>query len=148
MRLLSIKHKDKSYIVIVSKQDWKRVNKYKWHIHFSRGTKRKVGQPYARATIGKKKVYLQRFITGANLPLHVDHFNHQTLDCRQENLEIVTHDENMKRRRRKMQTEKKPKIVFCDEHGAGVADNDNKCKACSQKRSDIIQQPQQGEAQC
>lgn len=89
------------YVAIISKKHWSRVKKYKWHVHKSRGSKRKVGQPYARATIKGKKVFLHRFIVGAVAPWHVDHLNHQTLDCRDENLETVSHAENMKRRRKK-----------------------------------------------
>ena len=45
---------------------------------------------------------MHRFIMGAeNTQLQVDHKNHQTLDNRRENLEVVTHEENQKRRRKK-----------------------------------------------
>lgn len=91
----------KGFCAIISKQDYRKVNRYKWHTHFSAGTKRRQGYPYARASIKGKKVYLHRFITGAELPFHVDHKNHQTLDYRRENLEIVTREENLKRRRKK-----------------------------------------------
>lgn len=89
----------KGYVAIISKEDWRRVKKYSWHVHMSRGRGRNKGQPYARATINGKKVYLHRFITGAFHPMHVDHKNHQTLDCRRENLEVVCHVENQQRRR-------------------------------------------------
>lgn len=89
------------FIAVISKEDYRRVNRYKWYAHFSKGTKRKTGQPYARATINGKKVYLHRFIMNAPEWLHVDHKNHQTLDCRRENLENVTVSENLKRRRKK-----------------------------------------------
>ncbi len=87
------------YVAIISAQDYRRVNRYKWHAHKSRGSKRKPGQPYARATIKGKKVYLHRYIMDAPEDMHVDHRNHQTLDCRRDNLEVVTHNENMQRRR-------------------------------------------------
>ena len=89
------------YVAVISGEDWRRVNKYSWHVHKSRGSRKKIGKPYARANIKGKKVYLHRFITGAEYPLHVDHKNHCTLDNRRENLEIVDHITNMKRRRKK-----------------------------------------------
>lgn len=91
----------KGFVTVISKQDYRRVSKVSWHVHMSRGTKKKPGQPYARGSVGGKKVYLHRFITGAFNPWHVDHKNHQTLDNRRENLEIVSREENMKRRRKK-----------------------------------------------
>lgn len=91
----------KGFVAIVSKEDWSRVRKYKWYTHVSAGTKKKPGQPYARATVDGKKVYLHRFIVGANPAFQVDHKNHQTLDCRRENLEAVTSQVNHQRRRKK-----------------------------------------------
>lgn len=99
MRTISLS--DSKYVAIISKEDYRKVNRYKWYAHFSAGTSRKVGQPYARATINGKKIYLHRFIMEAPEWMHVDHKNHQTLDCRRSNLEIVSAQENMKRRRSK-----------------------------------------------
>lgn len=87
------------YVAIISKEDYRRVNRYKWHVHFAGGTRKKHAQPYARANIKGKKVYLHRFITGAFKPFHVDHKNRQTLDNRRINLEVVDQHENLKRRR-------------------------------------------------
>lgn len=90
----------KGYVAVVSQIDARRVNKYEWHVHMSRGTKKKPGQPYARTNINGKKVYLHRFIMGDIAPdMQVDHRNHQTLDCRRENLEVVPHIVNQHRRR-------------------------------------------------
>lgn len=89
------------YVAIVDVLDYRRCNRYSWHVHFSKGTKRRPGQPYARANINGKKIYLHRFVMNAPEFMHVDHKNHQTLDCRRENLEIVTHAENLRRRRKR-----------------------------------------------
>lgn len=89
----------KGYVAIVSAEDYRRVNKYEWHVHVSKGTKKKPGQPYARATINGKKVYLHRFVMNTPEWMQADHLNHQTLDCRRENLENVAHVENQRRRR-------------------------------------------------
>lgn len=121
MKLLPIKHKNVVYVAIISKDDWRKVKKHAWHIHHSAGSGKRVGQPYARANIGKKKVYLHRFITGCDDSLmHVDHRNRQTLDCRRENLEVVTHEENMKRRRKlKKKVVDKNQVVLELPIGAG-----------------------------
>ena len=87
------------YVAIISAEDARRVKKYKWYAHVSKGRNRKAGAPYARATVNGKKVFLHRFVMNAPEFMHVDHKNHQTLDCRRENLEIVDHKENLKRRR-------------------------------------------------
>lgn len=90
----------KGYCAIISTEDFRRVNRYRWHVHFSAGNKKKPGQPYARACIKGKKVYLHRFIKGAPAEKHVDHRNHQTLDDRRENLKIECPKINSQRRRK------------------------------------------------
>ena len=102
----------KGYIATISARHFRRVNRHKWHVHFSKGTKRKPGQPYARATINGRKVYLHRFVkekeiidrllygcTDRESFWHVDHKNNQTLDCRDDNLKVCSHVENQKNRR-------------------------------------------------
>ena len=90
---------NEKFCAIVNKNDVRRVKRHSWHVHVSRGKGRNAGQPYARTTIKGKKVYLHRFLTDCPEGFHVDHKNHQTLDCRRMNLEIITHEENQKRRR-------------------------------------------------
>lgn len=89
------------YVAIISGEDYRKVNKYSWHVHISKGTNRKHGQPYARANIKGQKVYLHRFVMNPDEDMHVDHKNNQTLDNRRDNLEVVSFDENMKRRRKR-----------------------------------------------
>lgn len=88
------------YVAVISTVDFRRCNRYSWHVHFSKGKKRKSRHPYARATIKGKKVYLHRFITDCPPGYEPDHKNQCTLDCRRENLEIVTREENLRRRRK------------------------------------------------
>jgi len=91
----------KGYVAIVSQEDFRRVNRYKWRVHMSAGNKRKPGAPYARTDIKGKGIYLHRFIMGLPDPIMpVDHLNHQTLDCRRTNLELVDTITNLKRRRK------------------------------------------------
>lgn len=100
------------YVAIISAKDYRRVNKHSWRVHFSAGSKRKHGQPYARSTINGKEVYLHRFIMNDSIEYcttegcteqphlwHVDHKNKQTLDCRRQNLEVCFYLENIARRR-------------------------------------------------
>ena len=87
------------FCAIIDRANVIKVKRYKWHTHVSRGKGRNGGQPYARSTVKGKKVYLHRFLTDCPVGFHVDHKNHQTLDCRMENLECITNDENQKRRR-------------------------------------------------
>lgn len=91
----------KGCVAIIDAKNYRRVNKYSWHVHTSRGTKKKVGQPYARGKIDGKKVYLHRFIMNAPSDKDVDHLNHCTLDCREENLKVTDKLENCRRTRRR-----------------------------------------------
>lgn len=101
----------KGYVAIISARHFRKVNRHSWRVHFSRGKNKQVGQPYARTTIKGKDVYLHRFLmqeqilerilggcTDNERLWHVDHRNTQTLDCRDENLEVVFYTENQKRR--------------------------------------------------
>lgn len=112
------------FVAIVSERDFLRVVRHKWHVHRSRGSKKKPGQPYARANIKGKKVYLHRFITGAADYLQVDHKNHQTLDCRRENLEVCDNITNQQRRRNvKIIHKKKDDRQTALDLGQGVGNN-------------------------
>lgn len=92
----------KGLCAIIDREDLERVNQFKWCASLeSRGTKY-----YAirRETINgrSEKIRMHRFILGL-LPGRlapdyvVDHKNHNPLDNRKENLEIITQEENMKR---------------------------------------------------
>lgn len=94
------------YVAIIDSADYRRVNRYKWHVTFSKGSRRKIGQPYARATIDGRKVYLHRFIVNAKEENHVDHKNWQTLDCRRENLKELTPTENQHTKRNYLKRKK------------------------------------------
>ncbi len=92
-------HLTRGFVAIVSRSDWDKVKKHNWYVHFSRGKGRKKGKPCARATINGKATYMHRHLTGAPKGMHVDHLNSVTLDNRQENMEVVTHLENQKRKK-------------------------------------------------
>lgn len=99
----------KGFVCVISREDFRSVSRLKWHVHFSRGKGKKEGRPYARTTIRGKHIYLHRFLTNAPSSMHVDHMNGQTLDCRRGNLEIVTHEENQKRRATRKESRKASK---------------------------------------
>ncbi len=98
----------KGFVAIVDKSVWVKIRKYHWYAHISKGKGRNAGLPYARATINGKKVYLHRFLTNCPPGFQADHKNHQTLDCRIENLEVIDNAENQKRRRNVLRKKKMP----------------------------------------
>lgn len=89
----------KGYVAIVDRNMWPRVRALSWYAHISKGKGRNHGHPYARTNINGKKVYLHRFLTNCPPGFDSDHKNHQTLDCRIVNLEVVTKLENQRRKR-------------------------------------------------
>lgn len=92
----------KGKYALVSDEDFERVNQYKWYASLeSRGTK---WYAVRRVTINGKKVKIRmhRFVLGLppgkEDPRIVDHLNHNSLDNRRENLEVLeSQAENMHR---------------------------------------------------
>jgi hypothetical protein len=72
--------------ILVSDEDYERASQHSWPLD-SRG--------YAHATIKQKNVLLHRWLVGAREGEEVDHKNHNTLDCRRENLRRCTKSQNM-----------------------------------------------------
>lgn len=89
----------KGYIAVVDYEDRHKVNKYKWRVSFGGGKRPALHKPYAKTTIKGKGVYLHRYVMDATAGTHVNHLNHETLDCRKVNLEEITPLENNARRR-------------------------------------------------
>jgi hypothetical protein len=128
----------RGYVAIISAKHYRRVNRHSWHVHMSRGTRKKPGQPYARATIEGKKVYLHRFVKDDEISQkllegctdneslwHVDHKNHQTLDCRDENLKVCLYVENLSTRRNLLKNRKKKVDIKMDSSNLPSADGIN-----------------------
>lgn len=66
-----------------------------WHVVRGKNTS------YAAARRGRKTIYLHRLIMGEPIGMEVHHKNGNGLDCRRENLEVVTHKKNIVLMRRK-----------------------------------------------
>lgn len=90
----------KGKVAIVDDEDFHTLNQWKWYAsNESRGTK---WYAIRRVKFGNKrlKIRMHRFIMGVTVferGAVVDHINHDSLDNRRSNLEIVTQKENMHR---------------------------------------------------
>jgi hypothetical protein len=81
---------------MVDPADYERVNKYKWNAYrgySSYYSKRKI---YNRKNGTERTVYMHRYIMDAPKGVVVDHFNHNGLDNRKENLRFATRAENVR----------------------------------------------------
>lgn len=79
---------DKGLVALVDPEDWVRLHKYHW---FAKKTKD--GYYAARKVWVKGKsrlIYMHREIAGTPVGMETHHGNEFKLDCRKENLEIVT----------------------------------------------------------
>jgi hypothetical protein len=104
--ILYVKYKSEIKEIIIDNEDLNRVinYKYSWHVNWSHRTQ----SFYAMATkyLGKipdrpmyETVYLHRFIMEVDNSIDVDHFNHNTLDNRKNNLIIKDRSNNLMNRR-------------------------------------------------
>lgn len=88
-------------VALVSDEDYERVSQFKWCAsNESRGCKwYAVRFEYKNGV--KIKIRMHRFILGLSPKpddgMVVDHINHESLDNRRENLEVITQAENMRR---------------------------------------------------
>lgn len=80
----------KGLCATVDKEDFAKVNKFKWHVFAQKGyagrDERKGGN--------KRKILMHRFILNAPKGLEVDHINGNPLDNRKSNLRLCTHQQN------------------------------------------------------
>lgn len=91
------------YVALVDASAVPLLCRWAWYAHASNLYKpcRRNATPkiYAARTDAKnRRVYLHRFITGAERGVLVMHLNEYGLDCRLENLRLGTHAENMEAR--------------------------------------------------
>lgn len=76
-------------VALVSDSRHEELSRYYWRVSSS---------GYAYTVIGKRRVYMHRFITNAPKGMEVDHINRVRLDNQDHNLRIVTKAENLKNR--------------------------------------------------
>ena len=97
---------------LIDLDDIERVNKYKWHLD---------NDGYIQTTINNKHIRLHRFLMNIweedfSWDRVINHINHNRLDNRKSNLEIVTQKENMNKSTRNRKViaviDGKPFIVF------------------------------------
>lgn len=90
------------YVAIIDAEDFERVNQFKW---FAKSKKAGGDDVYAARSQREDKkiktIYLHRFIMNCPAGKEVDNKDTDRLNCRRSNLEIVTRQENMRRRWRK-----------------------------------------------
>jgi len=70
------------------------VDKHIWNISYIVNKHSKFQKPYICTSIQGKTIYLHRILMGCPKYKTVDHINGNTLDNREENLRICTHQEN------------------------------------------------------
>lgn len=78
---------------IIDAEDVEKVKHIKWY-------RRPDGVRYVAGSVGKTKEYLHRFIMGCPRGMVVNHWNHNPLDCRKDNLVICTPSDNASYSRR------------------------------------------------
>lgn len=70
-------------------EDYRKIMKHKWYFIDDSNS----GHAYTK--VGKKTIYLHRYLMGATKGTEIDHINRDGLDNRKINLRFVTHQENM-----------------------------------------------------
>ena len=91
--------------VPVDDEDYNSLMEFKWHLHRS-GNFRRMGKPYVARTCHLEKghprtIRMHRQITNCPKGMDVDHKDGDGLNNQRDNLEVVTHKENMRRLREK-----------------------------------------------
>lgn len=85
-----IETNNKQHKILVSKEDYNNLKKYKWHIN-------KTGYPATNIKIAKNKwktMLLHNFLFVTNHNMVIDHINCNKLDNRRENLRLCSRTEN------------------------------------------------------
>lgn len=99
------------YVATVDDEDFERVSAFKWFAVVDKSKRRTVHQVYARTKMGDRAIGLHRFLLNALPGQLVDHKNTDGLDCRRENLRLVTREQNGANRRKGIGTSSKFKGV-------------------------------------
>lgn len=103
-------------VAFVSDCDYERVTQYKWHVKAS-GCDQVVY--YAQSTqFGKTAMKLHRFIMQPKRGEVVDHINHNGLDCRRENMRVVSQHQNILNSRKHANSKNQFKGVYLSPWGS------------------------------
>ena len=78
--------------VVVDDDDYAYLKRKRWYTHTNNGGH------YAARTEEKRTVFLHNVIMQPTDNLVVDHINRNSLDCRKENLRLITRGENLRNR--------------------------------------------------
>ena len=90
----------KGKVAIVDDEDYHFLMMFKWHASEQGNSKADYACTKIRTAYKKyKKLWMHRIVTKCPDGLVVDHLNSETLDNRKQNLEVVTLEENSKRKR-------------------------------------------------
>jgi hypothetical protein len=76
----------KGFLILIDDIDFDRASRHSWCPD---------EQGYSKATIKQEQVMLHRWLVGAQDGEEVDHKNHNTFDCRRDNLRRCTKSQNM-----------------------------------------------------
>ena len=82
----------KGFIAVVDDADAELVAGYRWYVIESTG--RRQLRRYAHAKQGKATIYMHRLILAAPPRVHVDHWDHDGLNNRRENIRLATPSQN------------------------------------------------------
>jgi len=83
----------KGFFAKVDDDDYRKLNKYKWHVS------RSSNSWYVRSWIDGNHVYMHRYIMNPTPKEQVNHKNGDTMDHRRENLEVCSQQYNLKCRK-------------------------------------------------
>ena len=78
--------------VLVDRHQAESVMALPWYIHRPHGSRTR----YARTTVGRKTIYLHRFVFGAAPGHEIDHIDGDGLNNMLSNLQAVSHAENIR----------------------------------------------------
>lgn len=92
MKLIPVKLTNKlaSVPCYVDEQDFEKVSKTRWHLHYGPFSKK----VYARGRVNGKNMRMHRLIMDAPANMDIDHINGNGLDNRRSNLRLCTETQN------------------------------------------------------
>jgi len=104
-------------IALIDDDKYELISQYKWCAKWNKGLQGYyAGTAVYKSDGSQTTLLMHRLILGLEFgnKLQVDHFNHNTLDNRLENISIKTHHENMKNKKRYRNGTSKYKGIYWD----------------------------------